>query len=376
VASAQPKETTTPSITNAVAISPTSASISWIPPSQTYGQIINGYRIDQVINGNFLQIDNVVGTIKTYTIPNLTTGKTYTFAVTALLSGGSSTNPSPLVSVSPTSTSSAPNPSGQPVSENPQSQVNQVLPDSPSSINATMVSQSTVKISWAMPSNNGKLPIIGFKVESKTGTDGPWSAITSNIGVQTSFVKSGLQANTTYFYRVSSISSAGTSHPSAEAYVNTSSNVNQIPPTPVPKTILQSQGIIPVVNTTSTISYQSTGGQILSAGINPSTFSLNIYLKANTAGTLSVQIPREMIDAKKLDGTDDSYIVTADKNMVPFNETKGSSTRILVISFPTNTNEISIYGTYVIPEFPIALMVFIIAFSSIIIFSRISSKSF
>jgi fibronectin type 3 domain-containing protein len=369
-ASAQPKETTTPSITNAVAISPTSAGISWIAPSQTYGQIINGYRIDQVINGNFLQIDNVAGSVTTYTIPNLITGKTYTFAVTALLSGGSSTNPSPLVSVSPTSISSAPSPSGQPVSQNPQSQQNQVLPDSPSIINATMISQNTVKISWLMPSNNGKLPITGFNVESKTGSTGTWSTIASNIGVQTSFVKSGLQADITYFYRVSSISNAGTSQPSAEAHVNTSSNVNQAPTAPVPPTILQSQGIIPVVNTTLTISYQSTGGQILGASINPSTFSLKINLKANTAGTISIQIPREMIDAKKLDGTDDTYIVTADKSIASFNETKSSFSRILVISFPANTNEISIYGTTVIPEFPIALMAFIISFSTMIIFSR------
>jgi predicted secreted protein with PEFG-CTERM motif len=233
-----------------------------------------------------------------------------------------------------------------------------------------MISQNTVKISWVIPSNNGKLPITGFNVESKTGSTGTWSTIASNIGVQTSFVKSGLQADTTYFYRVSSISNIGTSQPSAEAYVNTSSNVNQAPATPVPPTILQSQGIIPVVNTTLTISYQSTGGHILGASINPSTFSLKINLKANTAGTISIQIPREMIDAKKLDGTDDTYIVTADKNIASFNETKSSFTRILVISFPANTNEISIYGTTVIPEFPVSLMVFIIAFSSMIVFSR------
>jgi predicted secreted protein with PEFG-CTERM motif len=233
-----------------------------------------------------------------------------------------------------------------------------------------MISQNTVKISWIMPPNNGKLPITGFKVESKTSSTGTWTTITSNIGVQTSFVKSGLQANTMYFYRVSSISNAGSSQPSAEAYINTSPNVNQTPATPVPPIILQSQGIIPVVNTTSTISYQSIGGQIIGAGINPNTFSLNINLKVNTAGTLSVQIPRNMIDAKKLDGTDDSYIVTANKNMVSFNETKSSFARTLVISFPVNTNEISIYGTTVIPEFPIALMVFMVAFSTIIIFSR------
>ncbi len=369
VASAKPQETTTPNITTAIAISPTSVGLSWIPPSQTYGQIINGYRIDQVINGNFLEIDNVAGTVSTYTIPNLTTGKAYTFAVTALLSGGSETNPSPLSSVTPTSTSYAPSLSGQPTSQAQQSQQN-LLSDPPSSLNATMISQNTVKISWVMPSNNGKLPIIGFKVESKTGSSGTWSTITSNIGVQTSFVKSGLQVGTTYFYRVSSISNAGTSQPSGEAFVNTTPNVNQTPITPVPPIILQSEGIIPVINTTSAISYQSTGGQILGASINPSTFSLKIKLKANTAGTLSIQIPRTMIDAKKLDGTDDTYIVTDGKSIASFNETKTSYSRILVISFPANTSEISIYGTTVIPEFPIVLMVFIIGFITMIVFSR------
>jgi hypothetical protein len=233
-----------------------------------------------------------------------------------------------------------------------------------------MISQNTVKISWVMSSNNGKLPITGFKVESKTGSSGIWSTLTSNIGVQTSFVKSGLQVGTTYFYRVSSISSAGTSQPSAEASVNTSNSDQTSVTPPSPVTVLQSQGIIPVVNTTSTINYQSIGGQIQGASINPSTFSLKINLKANTAGTLSIQIPRDMIDAKKLDGTDEVYIVTSGKNIIPFNETKTSFTRTLTISFPADTNEISIYGTTVVPEFPIVLTVFMIAFTTMIVFSK------
>ena len=366
--SVQPHETLTPNITTAIAISPTSASISWIPPSQTYGQMINEYRIDQVINGNFLPIGSVSSTVTTYTIPNLTTDKAYTFSVTALLSGGSSTNPSPLATVTPTSTSSAPIPSNQPTSQNPSPQ--NLLPDPPTSLNATMVSQNTVKISWTMPSNNGKLPITGFKVESKTGSSGTWSTITSNIGVQTSFVKSGLEVGPTYFYRISSISNAGTGQPSIEAHVTTSPSTNQTSNTPTPPTILQSQGIIPVVNTTSTISYQAIGGQIQSASINPDTFSLKIKLKANTAGTITIQVPREMIDAKKLDMTDDTYIVTVNKNIASFNETKTSSIRTLTISFPADTNEISIYGTTVIPEFPIVLTVFIVAFTTMIVFSR------
>ena len=370
VVTVTPQETKTPIITTAVAISPTKISLSWIPPSQTYGQIINGYRIDQVINGNFLEIDNTPSTSKSYTVPNLITDKTYTFAITASLSGGSQTNPSPFVSVTPTSTSSTPVPSNQPASQNSSPQQNQALPDPPSGLNATMISQNTVKLLWVMPSNNGKSPINGFKIESKTGASGTWSTVTSNIGVQTSFVKSGLQADTVYFYRISSTSSIGTGQPSGEVSVN-SSHVNQTPPIHPPIiSIQQSQGMIPVVNTTSTINYHVIGGQILGVSLNPGTFSLNINLKANTGGTLSIQIPRDMIDAKKQDGTDEVYIVTDGKNIIVFNETKTLSYRTLVIAFPANTDKISIYGTTVIPEFSIVSTVLVIALISMIFFSR------
>ncbi|MDE1770239.1 MAG: fibronectin type III domain-containing protein [Thaumarchaeota archaeon] len=376
IETAQPQETLTPTITMAVPISPTQISLSWIPPSQTYGQVVNGYRIDQVINGALIFVDSAGVTSTTYTVPNLTTGKTYAFAVTALLSGGSETNPSPFVSAMPTSTSSAPTPSGQPASQNSVPQQNQALPDPPTGLNAVMISQNTVKLSWVMPSNNGKLPVTGFKIETKTDTSGIWSLVTSNIGVQTSFVKSGLQAGTTYFYRISSISSIGTGQPSIEVSINPSPNTNQtsIAPSSPVAALQQSQGMIPVINTTSTISYQIIGGQISGASVNPGTFSLNINLKTNTGGIISVQIPRDMMDAKKLDGTDEAYIITDDKNIAKFNETKTSSYRTLVISFPTNTGQISIYGTSVVPEFPIVLVAFVLAFIPVIAFSKIIIK--
>lgn len=369
----QPQETKTPVITTAIAISPTSAKISWIAPSQTYGQIINQYRIDQVINGNFIPVDSIPSSSTSYTISDLTTGKTYTFTVTALLSGGAQTNPSPSVSIIPTSTSSAPISSGQSSAQNPSS--NQTLPDPPTGLNATMISKNTVKLSWIAPSNNGKLPVKGFKIESKTGTSGTWYTITSNTGVQMSFVKSGLQAGTTYYYRVSSISSTGTSQPSDQVSVNTQQDASQLPTTqPPPFVPQQSHGFISVFNTTSTVSYKIIGGQIQNASINPDTFSLNINLKANSTGTLSIQLPRDMIDAKRSDGTDEIYLVTEDKNIAQFNETKTISYRTLDIAFPADINSISIYGTTVVPEFPISLIVFVAAFTTMIIISKRTTR--
>ncbi|MGI0017596.1 MAG: fibronectin type III domain-containing protein [Nitrosotalea sp.] len=368
VASVQPQETTTPTITTAVAISPTSVSLSWIKPSQTYGQVVNGYRIDQVINGNFLSVDDTTSSVTKYTIPNLTTGKTYTFAVTAELSGGSQTNPSPLVSVTPTSTSSSPDTADQPP-QTSTSEQNLALPDPPTSVNATLISQNSVLLSWIAPSNNGKLPVTGFKIESKTGADGTWSIITSNTGIQMSFIKSGLQTGMVYYYRVSSVSSVGTSQPSSQVSVSTQSESSQ-PPVQSTTSTQHSQGMIPVLNTTSTIGYEITGGQILGIGINPGTYSLNINLKSDSPGTLSIQIPRDMIDAKRIDGTDDVYIVTNDKSVAQFSETKTTSYRTLLISFPANTVHMSVYGTTIVPEFPIALIVFVLAFIPVIAFSK------
>lgn len=365
---ATPQETKTPTITSAIAISPTSAKISWIAPSQTYGQIISGYRIDQVINGNPLVIDDSISSSTTsYTVTNLSTGKTYNFVITALLSGGSQTNPSPPASVTPTSTSTAPSSSVQPP---PQStSQNQMLPDPPTGLNVTMISSNSVKISWIAPSNNGKLPVTGYKIESMTGSSGTWTVVTSNIGVQTSFIQSGLQTGTTYYYRVSSISNAGTSQPSTQASITTKSSATQTSPPPqfAPQ---ESQGFISVVNTTSAISYKIIGGTISSAAINSDTFSLNINLNTNSPGVLSVQLPRDMIDAKKLDGTDDTYIITEDQSLAKFNETKTSSSRTLDIAFSANTHRIAIYGTVAVPEFPIALIVFMASFIPVIIISR------
>ena len=123
-------------------------------------------------------------------------------------------------------------------------------------------------------------------------------------------------------------------------------------------------------NTTSTISYEIIGGQILGISVNPETFSLNINLKDDSPGTLSVTIPRDMVDAKKLDGTDDTYIVTKDGTIAKFNETKTGSYRTLLISFPANTSKISIYGTTAVPEFPIALIAFLVSFIPAIMLSR------
>ena len=106
-ASATPKETTTPILT-ATTISPTQISLSWTAPSQTYQQRINGYKVEEKIGSDtFKTIIENTGSTTTYLVTGLTTGKSHTYAVSAIFSLGASPRSND-ASATPTSTSVPP----------------------------------------------------------------------------------------------------------------------------------------------------------------------------------------------------------------------------------------------------------------------------
>ncbi|HET6459069.1 MAG TPA: fibronectin type III domain-containing protein [Nitrosopumilaceae archaeon] len=101
--------TTTPAV-NGFAISPTQVSLLWVAPSNTYDQTISGYKIEQKVGTSYInKVDNT-GLATSYTISGLTSDTTYTFRVSALFVGGTSSAPSTDVSVTPTSISYVPAP--------------------------------------------------------------------------------------------------------------------------------------------------------------------------------------------------------------------------------------------------------------------------
>jgi len=366
-ASAKPTKTYVPSGVTAIAVSPTQIILSWIPPSETYGQVINGYRIDQKLSSNVFNtiVDNT-GQTTNHSIMNLSTGKTYIFVVIALFSGGVESNPSQEASATPTSTSAPPSTSTPPPSSTPSpisTPQSSSLPNTPTGLNVTKVSPSSVQLSWIAPSNNGKPSVTGYMIEYKVGSV-TWSVLTANTGINTSYVHTGLAAGT-FTYRVSAINSAGTGYPSTEASITLVNN-NPTPPPPVES----SGGMLAVTNTDYSISYNIIGGKILGISTNQDTFSLQIQLESKSDGVLSLNLPRTLIDAKKADGNDDVYVVSSGKQALKFDETKTSDVRTLAVSYPAGTSEISIYGTHVVPEFPISILVLVIALIPTIFFSR------
>jgi titin len=128
-ASATPKETTTPFLT-AIAISPTQISLSWTEPSQTYQQRITGYKIEEKIgDGKFKTINDNIGSTTTYLVNGLTTGKSHTYAVSAVFGLGASPRSNDAsatptsVSVPPAGYSTAPPPQTTKTSSDPNASV-------------------------------------------------------------------------------------------------------------------------------------------------------------------------------------------------------------------------------------------------------------
>jgi Putative Ig domain/Matrixin/Fibronectin type III domain len=99
------------------------------------------------------------------------------------------------------------------------------VPAAPSGLSAIANSSSAINLVWADNSNNET----GFRLERKTGVSGTYALVASPAANQTSYNDSGLQAATTYFYRLRAYNGVGNSAYSNEASATTQSSTP--PPT-------------------------------------------------------------------------------------------------------------------------------------------------
>lgn len=90
-------------------------------------------------------------------------------------------------------------------------------PAAPGGLTASAASSSAINLFWADNSSNE----LGFRLERKTGSAGTYALIATLPAGQTSYSDAGLQASTTYFYRIKAYNNAGESGYSNQAFATT-----------------------------------------------------------------------------------------------------------------------------------------------------------
>ncbi|MGI0060928.1 MAG: hypothetical protein ACREBI_07885 [Nitrosotalea sp.] len=118
-------------------------------------------------------------------------------------------------------------------------------------------------------------------------------------------------------------------------------------------TTIYDTGIFPlsvkVTNTNSTVNYNIRGGQISEIKLDNQSRSLVILLQTDENGTITIDLPRALIDAKTYENMDDKFIVLEDGQEVLYNEIhKTMQDRTLSIPFQHGIEKIEIIGATLI----------------------------
>ena len=123
------------------------------------------------------------------------------------------------------------------------------------------------------------------------------------------------------------------------------------------------------------ISYEITNAKLLNVIPDLDAVSLLLYIETTDEGSITLTIPRSVLDAS-INGGDDEFFVLVDGEEVDFEEITTSVDRTLTINFLAGTEQIEIIGTFVIPEFgTIAAMILAVAIISIVMISAKSRLS-
>ncbi|MCE2614393.1 MAG: fibronectin type III domain-containing protein, partial [Nitrosopumilus sp. (ex Thoosa mismalolli)] len=210
--SEKPEHTTTPVALTATAISPSQIKLSWLPPSQTFGQSISGYEVKRkIIEGVYDSVGNTNAQTTSFIVSDLATDKTYTFAVVAIIGYGE-TDESNTASATPREDST--DTSEEPITS---TEVQVTISSPPIKLRAETESVKSVELTWSEPVDNGNSEIVGYKIESKKD-NGSFSTVVENTqSTSRIYIHSGLVTDSKYTYRVSAINAAGTSEPSNES---------------------------------------------------------------------------------------------------------------------------------------------------------------
>jgi len=118
------------------------------------------------------------------------------------------------------------------------------------------------------------------------------------------------------------------------------------------------------------VPFEITGGAVSKNSISSKTSSLTLMITTESDGSVSLKIPRNVLDARQhgMEGDDADFIVLVDGEEADFEETDTTSDeRTLDITFPEGATQIEVIGTWAVPEFgTTAAIILAVAIVSII----------
>jgi len=119
------------------------------------------------------------------------------------------------------------------------------------------------------------------------------------------------------------------------------------------------------------IDYTIRGATVKNMVVDSEIFALIVILETDDDGAITLELPRESIDAKIMDGLDDKFIILIDGAEVPYREiSTNADSRTITIEFEEGDSDIEIIGTFVVPEFgSIVMIILVIGIVSTILLS-------
>jgi predicted secreted protein with PEFG-CTERM motif len=115
------------------------------------------------------------------------------------------------------------------------------------------------------------------------------------------------------------------------------------------------------------VPYSADGVTASSATVSRELSSIMIRVDAESDGTITLMIPRDILDSTSDEG-DTDFIVLIDDEEADFEEIDSDdATRTLEIMVPEGATQVEIIGTYAVPEFgTMAAIILAVAIVSII----------
>ena len=119
------------------------------------------------------------------------------------------------------------------------------------------------------------------------------------------------------------------------------------------------------------VEYIIRGGIVKDMIVDSEIFALIVIIESAGDGSLTLDLPRESIDAIKSDGSDDLFIILIDGIEVIYDESiTNENTRTITVQFEQGDSDIEVIGTFIITEFgTMASLILAVSIISVIILS-------